>query len=124
MPRTDGSELSYIFYTSGTTGKPKGVMQSQLNLLRTNLIVLSNDKNVCPEEIEMELLKIEEIKEVVVSEQNGKLTAEIYSPHDERQIRKKINELNRKLTSYKQIESIKFRAEEFPKIASKKIKRG
>ena len=72
----------------------------------------------------MELLKMKKLKEVVVSEQNGKLTAEIYSPHDERQIRKKINELNRKLTSYKQIESIKFRAEEFPKIASKKIKRG
>ena len=37
LPDTDGTELSYLFYTSGTTGKPKGVMQSQINLLRTSL---------------------------------------------------------------------------------------
>ncbi len=91
---------------------------------KKNLIVLPNGKNVSPEELEMEILKIEEIKEVVVCEQNGKLTAKIYSEQDEKLIRKKINELNKSLSSYKQIENVLFFAEEFPKTASKKIKRG
>ncbi len=91
---------------------------------KKNVIVLPNGKNISPEELEMELLKIEEIKEVVVCEQDGKLTAKVYSEHDEKTIRKKINEMNKHLSSYKQIENIVFYAEEFPKTASKKIKRG
>lgn len=91
---------------------------------KKNLIVLPNGKNISPEELEMELLKIKEIKEVVVCEQSGKLTAKVYSEQDENLIRKKINELNKSLSSYKQIENVVFYAEEFPKTASKKIKRG
>ena len=91
---------------------------------KKNVIVLPNGKNVSPEELEMELLKIEEIIEVVVCEQNEKLTAKVYSEHDEKIIRKKINEMNKHLSSYKQIENVVFYAEEFPKTASKKIKRG
>lgn len=91
---------------------------------KKNLIVLPNGKKICPEEIEAELLKIEEIKEVVVCEQNGRLTAKIYSEHDEGTIRKKINEINKHLSSYKQIEHVVFYAEEFPKTSSKKIRRG
>ena len=91
---------------------------------KKNLIVLPNGKNISPEELETELLKIEEIKEVIVCEQNSKLTAKVYSQHDEIIIRKKINEFNKKLASYKQIESVLFYDREFPKTASRKIKRG
>jgi|GEM_PF-3665585 len=91
---------------------------------KKNLIVLPNGKNVSPEELELELLKIEELKEVVVCLQNGKLTAKVYSEHDKMVIRKKINEINKKLASYKQIENVVFCNEEFPKTASSKIKRG
>ncbi|MPM39617.1 Long-chain-fatty-acid--CoA ligase FadD15 [bioreactor metagenome] len=91
---------------------------------KKNLIVLPNGKNVSPEELEIELLKIQEIKEVVVCLQNGKLTAKVYSKYDKMIIRKKINEINKKLASYKQIESVVFCDEEFPKTASSKIKRG
>lgn len=91
---------------------------------KKNLIVLPNGKKINPEELEIEMLKIEEIKEVVVCEQNGKLTAKVYSEHDEKIIRKKINEINKNLSSYKQIENVVFYTEEFPKTASKKIKRG
>lgn len=91
---------------------------------KKNLIVLPNGKNISPEELEKELIEIEEIEEVVVCEENGKLTAKVYSSHDEKTIRKKINEVNKKLPSYKQIESVEVFAEEFPKTASKKIKRG
>lgn len=91
---------------------------------KKNVIVLPNGKNISPEELETEMLKIEEIKEVIVCEQDGKLTAKVYSEHDEKIIRNKINEMNKHLSSYKQIENIVFYAEEFPKTASKKIKRG
>lgn len=91
---------------------------------KKNLIILQNGKNISPEELEIELMKIEEIKEVVVCEQNGKLTAKVYSEHDEKILRKKINQINKQLASYKQIESVVFYTEEFPKTGSKKIKRG
>ncbi len=91
---------------------------------KKNLIVLSNGKNISPEELEFEFMKIEEIKEIIICEQNEKLTAKIYSDCEEGIIRKKINELNKTLASYKQIESVVFYDKEFPKTASKKIKRG
>jgi len=91
---------------------------------KKNLIVLPNGMNISPEELEIELLKIAEIEEVVVCEQNGKLTAKVYSSHDQNIIRKKIIDMNKELASYKQIASVEFSAEEFPKTASKKIKRG
>ena len=68
--------------------------------------------------------KIEEIKEAIICEQNEKLTAKVYTEHDEKIVRKKINEMNKNLSSYKQIENVEFYAEEFPKTASNKIKRG
>ncbi|NCC82250.1 MAG: hypothetical protein EOM04_08280 [Clostridia bacterium] len=91
---------------------------------KKNLIVLPNGKNISPEELEMEILKIEEIKEVIVCEEKGKLTAKVYTEDDEKVVRKKINEMNKNLSLYKQIENVEFYAEEFPKTASKKIKRG
>ena len=84
------------------------------------MIVLPNGKNVSPEELEIEMLKIEEINEIVVCEQDGKLTAKVSSEHDKNLIRQKINEVNKSLSSYKQIEQVVFYEEEFPKTSSKK----
>lgn len=91
---------------------------------KKNLIILSNGKNISPEELESELLKIEEIIEALVYEQDGKITAKVYSKHDEETIRRKINEMNKALSFQKQIQQIVIVKEEFPKTGTQKIKRG
>lgn len=95
---------------------------------KKNLIILSNGKNVVPEEIESVLLNnIPEVKEVLVFEENDCIVAEIYPDYDiegvENTVKNSIKELNLKLPSFKQISAIKFRKDEFPKTTTKKIKR-
>lgn len=93
-----------------------------------NLIILSNGKNVCPEEIETKLEQsIPEIKEVVVSAQDDMIVAEIF-PVDNREeiiesIEKGIVGVNRTMPSFKKIAKTRYRDTEFPKTATKKIKR-
>lgn len=106
----DKDELLYI------TGRKK------------NLIILSNGKNVVPEEIESILLNnIPEIKEVLVHGENDRVIAEIYPDFDiedaESIIKDKIKDINLNLPSFKQIALTKFRDNEFPKTTTKKIKR-
>lgn len=98
-----------------------------------NLIILANGKNVSPEEIEMKILKLKGVKEVIVFQENQKICCEIYPDYDFLNenciknytvyIENKINEFNKTITSYKRINSIKFRKEEFLKTTTKKIKR-
>lgn len=94
---------------------------------KKNLIVLESGKNVNPEEIEEYLLRIPEIIETVVYEENKVVTAEIYPnyevPDTEKSIREQIEALNDRIPKYKRIHSIKFRDYEFEKTTSKKIKR-
>lgn len=93
-----------------------------------NLIILSNGKNVSPEEIETKLLFNNLIEEVVVSDQNGKITAEIYPNQNsfsgnEKDIYKVIDEYNKTVPPYKNIEKIIIRSKEFSKTSTMKIKR-
>ena len=93
-----------------------------------NLIILSNGKNVSPEELETLLLqRIPEIKEVLVYGENDRISAEIYLDPDiicdRNHVQTKISELNVALPNYKQIANVKFRDTEFPKTTTKKIKR-
>ncbi len=102
------------------------------------VIVLENGKNIFPEEIEEYLADIEDIAEcVVVGRQNGttvNLVAVVYpdatkfpegTPNEDIQtaIEKKIQELNRRLPSHKQIKGVELRDTEFEKTTSRKIKR-
>ena len=109
-----------------------------------NVIVTQNGKNIYPEEIELMLGEIPEIKECMVygkevegekeliitakvipnleeiqKEHAGELTDDII--HDI--IWEKIKEVNHKLTSYKAIKKLEIKKDEFAKTTTMKIKR-
>lgn len=94
---------------------------------KKNLIILSNGKNVSPEELETLLSSVENVQEVIVYADSDRLIAEIYPKNGdvlfESGIRQAILNLNRTLPKYKQISDIRFRNTEFEKTATKKIKR-
>ncbi|MDL2236623.1 AMP-binding protein [Christensenellaceae bacterium OttesenSCG-928-K19] len=106
---------------------------------KKNLIVLSNGKNVYPEEIEGYLMRIPYIKEVVVYapladglSETG-LVAEIYPEEThaaqytaeelQKQLENDIAEVNKSLPGYKQVHEFKLRDTEFEKTTKKSIKR-
>ena len=95
---------------------------------KKNLIVLSNGKNVSPEELEDKLMSIDYIKEVVVYDENGAITAEFFLdtvtyPDAESRIKADVRTLNKTMPAFKQITKIKTRDKEFPKTTTLKIKR-
>jgi len=96
---------------------------------KKNLIVLSNGRNVYPEEIEFALLKhIYYIKETVVYAKDNKIVAEVFldienHPDCVSIIDNDVIELNRLLPPYMNIGKAEIRDTEFPKTTTKKIKR-
>ena len=112
-----------------------------------NVIVTQNGKNIYPEEIELMLGNIPEIKESMVygkqdlEKKNDKeliITAKVIPNYDEIArihgkdltdeqvydiIWEKIKEVNRKLTSYKAIKKLEIKKDEFEKTTTMKIKR-
>ena len=105
-----------------------------------NLIILSNGKNVYPEEIETEICRLDTVEEVIVyageSRSNKKrevIVAEI-CPNKEaiekhgiadvqRYFEDQIKRINKENVSYKAVNMVRIREEEFPKNTSKKIVR-
>ncbi|MBQ2896881.1 MAG: AMP-binding protein [Clostridia bacterium] len=98
---------------------------------KKNLIVLSNGKNIYPEEIEDYIQAIDEVAEVVVyspKDEHGiqkTLCAEVFLleeiSHEE--LCKKIKNALSQLPAYKQVSEVIIRKEEFEKTTSRKIKR-
>ena len=105
-----------------------------------NLIILSNGKNVYPEEIENEISGIYGVSEVVVYAGESKsdqtkevIVAEIFPDADALKLRniedpqayfdKEITALNSRMAPYKHIGLVKIRPEEFPKNTTRKITR-
>ena len=96
-----------------------------ITVLKKNLIILSNGKNVSPESLEEKLLAIPDVLEVVVSAPEGVITAEVFAEQTEQErIQENIMTLNKTLPSYQRIQQVKFRGQEFEKTTTKKIKRG
>ena len=107
---------------------------------KKNLIILSNGKNVYPEEIEADLQKVEGVGEVVVYAgesrvQKDKITivAEIFPDSDlltdkgitnpQEYFEEQVKLLNVKMPSYKAVKCVKLRDVEFEKNTSRKITR-
>lgn len=103
-----------------------------------NLIILSNGKNVYPEEIENEVSQIYGVSEVVVYEGESKsqkeiIVAEIFPDFEALKLRgiddpqsyfeSEIKLVNSRMVSYKAVKMVKIRNEEFTKNTSKKILR-
>ena len=94
---------------------------------KKNLIILSNGENVSPEEIENQFSYFRPIKEIVVYDKDGKITAEVYPDPDyecediRAVIQQKIDEVNDTFPAAKQIVDLVIRDKEFEKTASKKI---
>jgi len=110
-----------------------------------NVIVTQNGKNIYPEEIELLLGKVEEIKECMVygkqlNEDDKELTITVkvipnYEKIEEKHgkdlseekiydiIWNEIKQVNRKLTSYKAIKRLEIKKDEFEKTTTMKIKR-
>ena len=105
-----------------------------------SVIVLENGKNIFPEEVEEYLAEIETVAECVVVGRKAEdsdeviLTAVVYPNYDKlpvgaseelvlESIRKSINNVNRRLPSFKQVKAVEIRQTEFEKTTSKKIKR-
>ena len=110
-----------------------------------NVIVTQNGKNIYPEEIELLLGKVDEIKECMVygkqlKEDDKELTITVkvipnYEKIEEKHgkdlseekiydiIWNEIKQVNRKLTSYKSIKRLEIKKDEFEKTTTMKIKR-
>ena len=107
---------------------------------KKNLIILSNGKNVYPEEMENDLIALPGVLEVVVYQGKSKrgeahdaIVAEIYPDPEYCKkngvedptafLKAHVDAYNRTATSYKRIAKLKVRHTEFPKNTLRKIKR-
>ncbi len=128
------------FFRTGDYGKigKKGALF--ITGRKKNLIILSNGKNVYPEEIENELNTTPGVLEIIVYEgqsrrgtEHNAIVAEIYPDMDyiekngitdiKAHIQPYIDAYNRGAVHYKKINVLKIRTEEFPKNTLRKIMR-
>jgi long-chain acyl-CoA synthetase len=128
------------FFRTGDYGKMSEDGTLYITGRKKNLIILSNGKNVYPEEIEKELIAVPGILDIVVYEGQSKrglahnaIVAEIFPDEDyvkangiediKAHIKPYIDEYNKTAVSYKKIGVLKIRTTPFPKNTLRKITR-
>ncbi len=128
------------FYHTGDIGKIDENGALYITGRAKNLIILSNGKNVYPEEIETAISSISGVSDIVVYEgisrrgvEHNTVVAEIYPDKEyfekngiediNEYFREKVNEYNHTAVKYKQVGFVKIRNEEFPKNTLRKITR-
>ena len=100
---------------------------------KKNLIILESGENISPEELERNIAGRDLIKEIVVMEDNGRITAHIYPDYEYAKaahitdikdaLDKIVAEVNAAQPRYKHIADVKVHETEFEKTTTKKIKR-
>ena len=128
------------YFKTGDYGKIGKEGEIYITGRKKNLIILSNGKNVYPEEIESEFIAVPGLVDIVVYEGESKrgitynaIVAEIYPDKDyfakeniddiEGYFKKYVDEYNKTAVVYKKIAILKVRCEEFPKNTLRKIMR-
>ena len=97
---------------------------------KKNLIITNNGKNVSPEELEDKLSqRCHAIHEILVSQEGNKIVAEVYPYYEEygkdadQLVKDAVDQFNRDMPRWKNIDKLEFRSEEFPKTTTLKIRR-
>ncbi|MBR7160229.1 MAG: AMP-binding protein [Clostridia bacterium] len=128
------------YFRTGDYGRltPDGILY--ITGRKKNLIILSNGKNVYPEEIENELIAAPGVLEIVVYEgqsrrglEHNAIVAEIYPDAEyikkngiedvKAYLKKYVDAYNKTAVAYKKITVLKIRKDEFPKNTLRKIMR-
>ena len=128
------------FFRTGDYGKIGKNGALYITGRKKNLIILSNGKNVYPEEIESEFVTIPGLLDIIVYEGKSKrgsdydaIVAEVYPDYEllekngitdaKAYFQKYIDEFNTTCVAYKKIGVLKVRTEDFPKNTLRKIMR-
>jgi len=98
-----------------------------------NLIITSNGENVSAEELEQLLGPLPLVAEVIVSQRNGAITAEVFPDADASAgkspdevlaaLKADVKKINERLPAFKRIKDVVVRETEFAKTTTRKIKR-
>lgn len=126
------------WFSTGDYGRMSDLGQLIITGRKKNLIVLSNGKNIFPEEIEDYIMKVPYVAEAIVRSVKDKgdeiaLLAEVFLNEEEvkklecenieKQLREDITKVCEPLPKYKKVAQIKIRDTEFEKTSTRKIKR-
>ena len=128
------------YFRTGDYGKLDGDNVLYITGRKKNLIILSNGKNVYPEEIENEMMSVPGILDIIVYEGQSRrgvthnaIVAEIYPDMDyfekngiediKEYFKPYVDDYNRGAVPYKKIAILKVRKTEFPKNTLRKIMR-
>ena len=128
------------YFRTGDYGKLGKNGEIYITGRKKNLIILSNGKNVYPEEIEAEFIAVPGVIDIIVYEGQSKrglmyntIVAEVYPDQDyitknnitdiEAHLKKYVDEYNLTAVPYKKIGILKVREDEFPKNTLRKIMR-
>ena len=128
------------YFRTGDYGKLGSKGEIYITGRKKTLIILSNGKNVYPEEIESEFVAIPGVIDIIVYEGKSKrgdmfnaIVAEIFPDYElltkngitdpDAYFKQHVNEYNKTALAYKKIAHVKVRTEPFPKNTLRKIMR-